>query len=259
MCDPVMELLFDTHAHYDDGQFDEDRTALLSSMAENGVGLIVNPGCDVATSRFACGLAEQYPFVYAAAGIHPSCVKEAGETDLEEIERLLSLEKTVALGEIGLDYYWDTSFREKQLAFFRRQMALAEKHQKPVILHDREAHQDCFDVVKSYPAVKGVYHCYSGSAEMAKELLKLGYYLSFTGVITYKNARRAEEVIRIVPDDRIMIETDSPYLAPVPNRGKRNDSRNVRFVAEKIAEIKEMPVEEVIRQTRENGKRFYGI
>ena len=254
----IYKNIFDTHSHYDDEKFNADRDEVLSSLEKSGVCGVIDCGCDFDSSLRAIELSEKYDFVFAAIGIHPHEAADAGKGDLEKLKALYSKEKVVAVGEIGLDYHYDFSPRETQLEFFEKQLILANELSLPVIVHDREAHEDTLNLLKKHRP-KGVVHCFSGSAEMAKELLKLGYYLSFTGVITYKNARRAEEVIRIVPDDRIMIETDSPYLAPVPNRGKRNDSRNVRFVAEKIAEIKEMPVEEVIRQTRENGKRFYGI
>ena len=252
--------LFDTHAHYDSGGFNADRHEVLSALPGAGVGLVVNPGCDVESSRTAVALAEQYPHVYAAVGIHPGDCAGVGEADFAALAELCGQDKVVAVGEIGLDYYWkDNAPREFQQKVFHAQMELAEELNLPVIVHDREAHQDCLEVVKAHPNVKGVYHCYSGSLEDAKILVKLGWMLSFTGVVTYKNARKSLEVIEWLPMDRIMIETDAPYLTPEPFRGKRNDSGHVHLVAETIARVKGMDPEEVARITMENGKRFFRI
>ena len=255
-------MLFDTHAHYDDERFDEDRDALLASMPENNVGLILNPGCDVETSRKAVSYANRYPFVYAAVGLHPENI-EAGWTDaLAEIRRLAKSEPRVrAIGEIGLDYYWekDERARARQQVVFARQMELARELKMPVIVHDRDAHADCLEITRRYPDVTGVYHCYAGHVEMARELLERGYYLSFTGVITFKNAKKAVEVIREVPIERLMIETDSPYMAPEPHRGTRNDSSNLSYVAARIAEIKGVSVQEVEQTTWENACRVFGV
>ena len=255
-------MLFDTHAHYDDARFDEDRDALLSSMPAHNVGLILNPGCDVETSRKAISFAQKYPFVYAAVGIHPENINENWNNDLVVIKELAESEPRVrAIGEIGLDYYWekDERARARQQVVFAHQMELARELGKPVIVHDRDAHADCLEIAQRYKGVPGVFHCFAGSVEMARELLELGYHLSFTGVITFKNARRAIEVIREVPLDRLMVETDSPYMAPEPYRGRRNSSLYVHRMVETIAEIKGVPVEEVERITTENGKRLFGI
>ena len=253
-------MLFDTHAHYDSGAFNADRMEVLASMPEKGVGLILNPGCDLDSSRTAVELANAFPHVYAAVGVHPSDCETYTEEVEAEFRRLAADKKVRAIGEIGLDYYWkDNAPAEVQKQVFHRQMELAEELGLPVIVHDREAHHDCLEVVKAHPNVRGVYHCYSGSLEDAKVLVKLGWMLSFTGVVTYKNARKSLEVIEWLPMERIMIETDSPYLTPEPFRGKRNDSGYVHFVAETIARVKGMEVEEVIRITTENGKRFFGI
>lgn len=255
-------MLFDTHAHYDDARFDEDRDALLSSMPAHNVGLILNPGCDVETSRKAISFAQKYPFVYAAVGIHPENINENWNNDLVVIKELAESEPRVrAIGEIGLDYYWekDERARARQQIVFARQMELARELGKPVIVHDRDAHADCLEIARRYQGVPGVFHCFAGSVEMARELLALGYHLSFTGVITFKNARRAIEVIREVPLDRLMVETDSPYMAPEPYRGRRNSSLYVHRMVETIAEIKGVAVEEVERITTENGKRLFGI
>lgn len=256
-------MLFDTHAHYDDERFDSDRDALLRSMPENGVGLILNPGCDLESSRKAVSYAETYPHVYAAVGFHPENLEGVDlERDIPQLEALArSSPRVRAIGEIGLDYYWvkEPEQRRFQNEAFRAQMRLAGRLGLPVIVHDREAHLDSLTVAEQYPGVRGVFHCYSGSAEFALRLLELGYLLSFTGVLTYKNAKKAAEVVRAVPLDRLMIETDAPYMAPVPYRGKRNSSLYVHRMAEAIAEIKGLPLEEVVAQTTENGKRLFGI
>lgn len=253
-------MLFDTHAHYDDEAFDTDREALLAAMPERNVGLIVNPGCTVETSRQAVALAEQFAHVYAAVGIHPENCGDFTDSDIDILRQLAQHEKVVAIGEIGLDYYWaENPSREWQQKVLRAQLALAEKLSLPVIIHDRDAHADTLAIVKEFPQVRGVFHCYSGSVEDARTLLKMGWMLSFNGAITFKNARKAPEVIAEVPMERIMIETDSPYLTPVPYRGKRNDSGYVHLVAEKIAEIKGLTAVEVEDVTFENGKRFFGI
>ena len=234
-------MLFDTHAHYDDDWFDEDRDALLASMPEKGVGLIVNPGITVETSRMAIAMAEKYPHMYAAVGIHPENCHDFVPAHIDELRELAKHPKVVAIGEIGLDYYWDTNPpKEFQQEVLRAQMALARELQLPVIIHDRDAHADTLAIVKEFPEVTGVFHCYSGSAEDARTLVKMGWMLSFNGAATFKNARKAPEVIAEVPLERLMIETDAPYLAPVPHRGKRNDSSLVHLVAEKIAQIKDL-------------------
>ncbi len=253
-------MLFDTHAHYDDEAFDADRRELLASMPSENVGLIVNPGCTVESSRTAVALAAAFPHVYAAVGIHPENCGDFVPEQMDEIRALAKENKVVAIGEIGLDYYWpENPPRELQQQVLRAHMALAQELGLPVIIHDREAHADTLSIVKEFPAVTGVFHCFSGSVEMARELLKMGWMLSFNGAITFKNARKAPEVIGEIPMDRIMIETDAPYLTPVPFRGKRNDSTYVSLVAEKIAQIKGLSPDEVERITWENGKRFFGI
>lgn len=251
-------MYFDTHAHYDDDYFDEDRDELLASMPERGVSLILNPGCDRETSEIAMALADRYPYVYAAIGWHPGGLDDFDETSIPFLREAAKHPKVVAIGEIGLDYYYDED-RDLQKRAFEAQLQLAEELDLPVIIHDREAHGDCMEMLRKYPKIRGVFHCYSGSAEMARQLVKMGWYLSFTGVVTFKNARAVLEAVRAVPLDRIMLETDSPYLAPIPHRGKRNDSSNLPYIAEKIAELKEVSVEELIRITRENGMRFFGI
>ena len=253
--------LFDTHAHYDADAFDADRMEVLSSMPGQGVELILNPGCDLKSSQTAVELAERFPFVYAAVGVHPEeCADWNAEHDIPVLEALAQNPKVRAIGEIGLDYHWpENPPRELQQQAFHAQLELAEKLDLPVIVHDRDAHHDCLDIVRAHPNVTGVYHCYSGGVEDAKTLMKLGWMISFTGSITFKNARRALEVIDLLPMDRIMIETDSPYMSPEPFRGRRNDSGRVHLVAEAIARRKGLDPEEVARITLENGKRFFRI
>ena len=255
-----MALIFDTHAHYDDEQFDPDRDELLASMPESGVGLIVDPGCDLASSRAAVALAARFPHVYAAVGYHPENCAPFVPDDLLVLRELAKHPKVVAIGEIGLDYHWaENPPREHQWDVLRRQLALASELDLPVILHDRDAHADCFAIVGEFPSLRGVFHCYSGSVELARELWKRGWYVGFDGPLTYKNARKTVEVAVEVPLDRILIETDAPYLSPVPLRGKRNDSRNLVHVAQKLAELRGMTAEEVVALTAENGKRLFNI
>ena len=253
-------MLFDTHAHYDDERFDEDREALLNAMPEKGVGLIVNPGCDLASSRTAVDMAQKYDFLYAAVGIHPENCGDFAPAMMGGLRALAKAPKVVAIGEIGLDYYWaENPPRELQQEVLRRQLALAQELHLPVIIHDRDAHADTLSIVREFPQVTGVFHCFAGSVEMAQALIKMGWMLSFNGAATFKNAKKAPEVIAAVPLEKLMIETDAPYLTPVPHRGERNDSSYVRFVAEKIAEIKGISAEEVEKATWENGKAFFGI
>ena len=252
-------MYFDTHAHYDSGAFNADREEILAALPEAGVALVVNPGCEVRSSETAIALAERFPHVWAAVGIHPEDMADMSDGDLDKIEQLSKHPRCVAVGEIGLDYYWDASRKEEQKALFIEQLRLALRRDLPVIVHDREAHGDCLNIVRQFPGLRGVFHCYSGSVEMAQELLKRGWYLGFDGPITYKNARKALEVLEICPLDRVLIETDSPYLSPVPMRGKRNDSRNLVYVTEKIAEIKGITPQEAAAITMENGKKLFNI
>ena len=253
-------MIFDTHAHYDDEAFDADRDELLASMPENGVGWIVDPGCDLDSSRRAVELAKKHPRVYAAVGWHPENCAPYTEESLETLRAWAREDKVAAIGEIGLDYYWEQNPpRELQQKVFRDQLALAQELDLPVIIHDRDAHADSFAIVKEFPNVRGVFHCFSGSVEMAHELIKRGWYLGFDGPVTYKNARRTVEAALECPLDRMLLETDSPYMAPVPVRGTRNDSRNVRYIAERLAELRGMDADALIALTAENGKRLFGI
>ena len=252
--------IFDTHAHYDDERFDGDRDAVLAALPEAGVELVLDPGCDLPSSRAAAALAERYGHVYAAAGIHPENCAGFQDADLAALRQLLAQPKVAAIGEIGLDYYWEENPpRDFQQMVFRKQLALAEELDLPVIVHDREAHGDSLSIIREFPAVTGVFHCFSGSPEMAEELLKRGWYLGFDGPITYKNARRAPEVAAITPLERMVVETDAPYLSPVPVRGRRNDSRYLPHVIAKLAEWKGVTPEEMTRITCENGKRLFRL
>lgn len=253
-------MLFDTHAHYDAEQFDADRDEVLGALPGAGIALAVNPGCDLPSSRAAVALAERYDFLYAAVGYHPENCAPYRPEDLEALRELAEHPKVVAIGEIGLDYYWEENPpREFQQQVFRDQLALAAELELPVIVHDREAHADSLAMIREFPQVRGVFHCFSGSAEMAEELVKLGWMVSFTGVLTYKNARKAVEAARAVPLERVMIETDSPYMAPVPVRGRRNHSGNLCHICQRLAEVRGISYEECARITLENGKRFFSI
>ncbi len=253
-------MLFDTHAHLDDRAFDNDRDALLRSLEEQGVGLVMNPGCSLESSKNAIALAEKYPFVYAAVGSHPDAADEVDEQVIEEYRKLCKLyPKVKAIGEIGIDYHYEDIPRQLQLKAFRMQMELARELGLPVIVHEREAHEDGMQVVREFPEVTGVFHCYSGSLEMARQLVDKGWYIGFTGVLTFKNARKALEVASGIPHDRLVIETDCPYMAPEPFRGKRNHPGYIYRMAEKLAELWDMSVEQVQAITTENGKRLYRI
>ncbi|MCD7947810.1 MAG: TatD family hydrolase [Oscillospiraceae bacterium] len=252
-------MYFDTHAHYYSKSFKKDRDQVLRSLPEKGVDLVVCPAEDLPSARACIQLAEQYPFLYAAVGVHPHEAKDVPSGWLAGLQALSYHPKVVALGEMGLDYHYDFSPREQQREVFHAQLDLAGRLNKKVIVHDREAHRDCLDAVRAYPNVTGVYHCYSGGLEDAKTLVALGWSLSFTGAITFPNARRALEVIEWLPMESIMIETDAPYLTPEPFRGKRNDSGYVYRVAEVIAQVKGLSMEEIAAVTKENGKRFFGI
>ena len=253
-------MLFDTHAHLNDDAFHADREELLSLLPQKGISLLMNAGCSLASSLECIAMAEKYPYVYAAVGSHPDAADEVNAEVLEEYRKLCKLHKKVkAIGEIGLDYHYEDIPRELQKHAFTSQMALAQELDLPVIIHEREAHEDGLEIVKQFPGVRGVFHCYSGSAEMAKELVRLGYYIGFTGVLTFKNARRAVETAQAVPLERIVIETDCPYMSPEPFRGKRNDPSKVYRVAETLAQIRGISPEEAMAITLENGKRLYRI
>lgn len=253
-------MFFDTHAHYDSSSFNADRDAVLSALPALGVDFVVDPGCDEESSKAAVALAERYDFVYAAVGWQPQELKGSYyDGALDVIRDLARHPKVVAIGEIGLDYYWDTTYNDLQHEVLRAQLQLALDLDLPVIIHDREAHGDSLSIVREFPGVRGVFHCFSGSAEMAKELIKLGWYLGFDGPVTYKNNRKHKEVLEVCPLDRILIETDSPYLTPEPHRGTRNHSGHLKYIAGKIGELKGLSLEETARVTTENGRRLFGI
>ena len=254
-------MIFDTHAHYDDDAFDEDRDVLLSGMREQNEEYIVNVGASMASSERSIKLAEKYPFVYAAVGVHPDEVGELDEEKFEKLREWTAHEKVKAVGEIGLDYYWDKEKHDLQKHWFMRQMELASEVKLPMIVHSREAAKDTLDmVIAAKPLnLSGIIHCYSYSVEQAREYLNMGYYIGIGGVVTFKNAKKLKEVAEYTPLSQIVLETDCPYLAPTPFRGKRNDSSKIAYVAEELAAIKQVPVEEVIRITNENGRRLYNI
>lgn len=249
----------DSHAHLDEPRFDGDREEIIDDLKNHDVGLIVNIGCDLPSSRSSVALAEKYPFIYAAVGSHPDDAASVDGKLLDEYRKLAEHKKVVALGEIGLDYYYEEVPRAQQINAFEQQMDLAEALKLPVVVHMRDATEDALEVVKHHPGVNGVFHCFSGSVETAKFLIDQGWYIGFTGVITFKNARRAVEVAKFLPLDRILTETDCPYMAPEPHRGHRNDSRYVPLVAAKIGEIKGISPEEAGKITTENAMRFFGI
>ena len=253
-------MLFDTHAHMDDRAFDEDRQTLLTSFPDQGIALVMNPGCSLFSSRNVDKLTKEYDFLYGAVGSHPDVADEVNEAVLEEYRMLCKQNpKIKAIGEIGLDYHYEDIPREIQQKAFRMQMELARQLDLPVIVHERDAHEDGMKIVEEFPEVKGVFHCYSGSYEMAKWLIARGWYIGFTGVLTFKNARKAIEVAGQIPLDRILLETDCPYMAPEPFRGKRNDPGKIYRMAERLAEIRGLSVEEVQKITTENGKKLYRI
>ncbi len=254
-------MIFETHAHYDDEAFDSDREELLSVMSESGIETIVNVGASLKSTESSIKLADKHTFLYAAAGVHPSETAELNEENFKWLEAWCQNKKVVAVGEIGLDYYWDTPEHEIQKFWFQRQLALARKIDKPVIIHSRDAAKDTFDILaeNNTDEIGGVIHCFSYGADLAMRYVDMGLYIGVGGVVTFKNGRKMKEVVEAVPIEKILLETDSPYLAPEPNRGKRNSSLNIPFIAQKIAEIKGLTYDEVVRITEENAKRMYKI
>lgn len=253
-------MLFDTHAHMDDRAFAEDRLELLATLPEKGIGLLMNPGCSMASSRAAVDLANTYDYIYAAVGCHPDAADEVNPETIAQLRQLcLENNRVKAIGEIGLDYHYEDIPRELQKKAFIAQLALAQELDLPVIVHERDAHEDGMAIIRSFPKVHGVFHCYSGSAEMARQLVDLGWYIGFTGVLTFKNARKAVECAQSLPHDRVVLETDCPYMAPTPFRGKRNDPGYLYRMAERLGEIWELPAEQVQEITFENGKKLYRL
>ncbi len=254
-------MIFESHAHYEDARFDEDRKALLSSFPQKGIDYVVNVGSSLKTTQQSIALAKQYDFIYAAAGVHPEETAELNEENFAWLCEQMKQEKVVAVGEIGLDYHWDEPERKIQKVWFERQIALARQVSLPMIIHSRDAAQDTLDIMKVCKAEEagGVIHCFSYGVEMAREYLNMGFYIGIGGVLTFKNAKKLKEVAKYVPLDRILLETDCPYMAPEPHRGKRNSSIYLPYVAETLATIKGVDVEEVYQTTRENGKQMYRI
>ena len=252
-------MLFDTHAHMNDPAFDNDREEMILGLKDKGTDLVMNVGCCLESSKDCIALAEKYPFVYASVGSHPDSADEVNEEVIEAYRKMAQHPKVLAIGEIGLDYYYETIPREIQQKAFRMQMELARELDMPVIIHERNAHDDGMRIAKEFKGVTGVFHCYSGSAEMARQLVNMGWYIGFTGVLTFKNARKAIETAQALPLERIVLETDCPYMAPVPHRGKRNDPGYLCHMAEKLAEIRGLSLEEIHEITYENGKRLYRI
>lgn len=254
-------MIFDTHSHYDDEAFNEDRDGLFRSMKENGVGWIVNVGAEMQGCRDALRLAEEYEFVYAALGVHPSEVSEVTEADIDWIRENAANKKVVAIGEFGLDYHWPEPSAEIQKKWFVRQIALAKETGLPIVVHSRDAAADTMEILTAEKAYDcgGVIHCYSYSAEMAKEYVDMGFYIGIGGVVTFKNAKKCKRTVEEIPLERIVLETDCPYLSPEPHRGERNDSTRLIYVAETIAELKGVAPEEVIRVTTENAHKLYRL
>jgi len=252
-------MFFDTHAHYCDKRFNDDRREIINSLETAGISYVLNAGSSVKSSEMSISLADEYSIIYASVGVHPHDSKSMTDDTVSSLETMLSHPKAVAVGEIGLDYHYDFSPRDVQRKRFREQMELARALKLPVIIHEREALTDTLDIIRDFPDLTGVFHCFSGSFDTAKIILKMGWYLSFTGVATFKNAKRALEVIKNAPLDRLMLETDCPYMAPEPMRGRRNSSLFLPYIAEKFAEVRGITVEEVAKVTTENGLRFFGI
>lgn len=252
-------MYFDTHAHYNDERYDDDRDDVIGSLASAGVTLVLNAAYSVPSAEISLELADKYPFIYASVGVHPHDAKTMTDDTAPELEKLLGHPKAVAVGEIGLDYHYDYSPREVQKARFREQLELARRVNKPVIIHMREATEDTLEIVRDYQDLSMVFHCFPGSWETAKIILDFGWYLSFTGVVTFKNAARAIDVVQKIPLERLMLETDCPYMSPEPHRGKRNSSLYLPHIAEKIATVRGITIDELAVATMENGKRFFGV
>ncbi len=252
-------MFFDTHTHLDDEKFDIDRDELIASLKDEGLSLAVNIGANIETSRNSIALAEKYDLIYAAVGVHPNDTGDMNDEDLAQIEEMAKHPRVVAIGEIGLDYHYDEPDPEIQKIWFEKQLKLAQKLSLPYVVHDRDAHADVLEIIKKVGYTNGVMHCFSGSVEMAKEVTKMGMYVSIAGQVTFKNAPKVQAVATSVPLDKLLIETDSPYLTPEPFRGKRNNSSYVKYTAAKIAELRGMTTEEIAAITMENGKKFYNI
>ncbi len=254
-------MIFDTHAHYDDEAFDSDREELFHQMGEAGIDFVVNIGANMASSRRTVAMCEQYPFLYGAVGVHPSDAEEINDSTLQELRQWMTKDKIVAVGEIGLDYYWPEPDRDIQKRALEAQIAMAKEGHLPIVIHSREAAKDTKDILSALHAGEngGVIHCFSYGKEMARDFLDMGFHIGIGGVVTFKNGKKLKEVVEYIPMDRILLETDCPYLAPVPYRGKRNSSLYLPYVAEEIARIKNISYEEVLNITMENAKNMYHI
>ena len=252
-------MIFDTHAHYDDKQFDQDREELLASMKDNGIGTIVDVGYNMETSAWIVEAVKRYPMMYGAVGVHPSDTADLTDADMDTLKKYTAMDKILAIGEIGLDYYWDEPERDIQKKWFEAQIELAREVKLPIIIHSRDAAKDTYDIMKALHTedIGGVVHCFSYSKEMARQFLDMGFYIGIGGVVTFKNAKTLKEVAAYTPLDRIVLETDCPYLSPEPNRGKRNSSLNLNYVAEALSQIKRVDKEELIAVTEENARRLY--
>lgn len=254
----MYQNIFDTHSHYDDAKFNPDREALLSSLQSQGISHIVSCGCDIDSTQFNFDLAQKYDYVYFAAGFQPENLEGADLSDLKIIKKFAKNDKCVAIGEIGLDYHWMSSPKQVQKEFFIKQTELANEMDLPIIVHDRDAHGDTLDILKAIRP-KGVLHCFSGSKEMAREIIKIGMYIGLNGVVTFNNARKSLEVVKEIPIERLVLETDCPYLTPVPFRGKRNNSSYIPYIAEKISGVLGMDTQKLLDITQENAKRLYNL
>lgn len=253
-------MIFESHAHYDDEQFDGDREELLNSMQENGIGTIINVGATFQSCKEVVKLAQEYPFIYAAVGVHPDEVGALDEEKFASLKAQCQNEKVVAVGEIGLDYYWDNESHDVQKKWFQRQLEMARERNLPVIIHSRDAAEDTIEMMRQHAkGLRGVIHCFSYSKEIAREYVKMGFYIGVGGVVTFKNSKKLKEIVAEIPLEKILLETDSPYLAPTPNRGKRNSSLNIPYIAQEIASLKGISYEEVVARTEKNGRDLFRI
>ena len=250
-------MIYETHAHYDDECFDDSRDELLKALPAAGIGRVINVGADMPSSRASIALADKYDYIYAAVGVHPHDTENMTENDISELRELSKHKKVLAIGEIGLDYHYDADFKDKQHIWFKRQLQLAAEVKLPVIIHSREASQDTFDIIKASDVRSGVIHAYSGGVEMARDYIDMGFYIGVGGVVTFKNAKKLVEVVKNIPIEKILLETDSPYLSPEPLRGTRNNSQNLKYVAAKISELKQIPADFVIETTRKNAEQLF--